>query len=918
MNKVEMGNGGSSFINLPEKIAAKKACINIKNNDQCCFLWSITACLHPASSHSDRVSSYPHPSTIFNCDGIDFPIKLKDIERFEMLNNVSVNVFSLQMVKNDDFIVVPSRICKSKIPQRHANLLLIQNIYNHIDDGKNAPIDAKIEYHYVYIKNLSRLVSKQLSKSKKNKFICDQCLNYFTTEEKLGKHIELCSNHEPCHIQFPEKSHVSFTNYRYKQRSPFVMYCDFESYLKPINDINLSCLKYQELKPISAGFFLKSSYEDIVPSYYESYTGVDCMEWFSNKLCEIADRLCKIINHVKPINSTGSHSRVVCHICEKTFKADDKIVMDHDHFTGVCRGWAHNSCNLNFKKSFIIPVVFHNLGGYDAHFLIKEIAKQGRVSLLPLNKEKYISFKKYDENTQIQFRFIDSLRFLNSSLENLASYLSLNQFIELKKQFFDYNDDAFKLLTKKGVFPYDYISSVDKLNDTCLPSIEKFYNKLNYEEISDEQYLHAQLIWSTFNCQSLKDYMMLYLKTDIMLLADVFEQFRNSCIKEYELDPIHFYTLPGYTFQCMLKTTKIKLEIIKDIDILLFIENGIRGGISQCSNRYSTANNKYMGPKFDVNEPEKYLLYLDVNNLYGWAMSQFLPYGGFKWTDTNIDITQIPDDAPEGYILEVDLEYPAEIHDKHKDLPFCAESRIPPGSKLPKLLTTLYHKKNYIVHYRTLKQALSHGLVLKKVHRVLQFKQSAWLKMYIDKNTHLRQTAKNNFEKNLFKLMVNAVYGKTIENVRKHREVKLVNKWYGRYGAMNLISSPFYKDRMIFGENLVAIELQKRLITIDKPIYVGMSVLDISKVCLYEFHYDYFQPNFKESILNYVDTDSLTYEVSNQNPYECIKRDCYTRFDTSDYPKGNPYGIPQVNKKVLGLMKDENNGKIMTDFVGLR
>ncbi|XP_045466137.1 uncharacterized protein LOC123674983 isoform X1 [Harmonia axyridis] len=647
------------------------------------------------------------------------------------------------------------------------------------------------------------------------------------------------------------------------------------------------------------------------------------MEWFSSKLAELTDTLYQKIKFVEPMNYSydddDCDDKTICHICRKKFTPDDIIVKDHDHFNGKYRGRAHNKCNLNYKKSFVIPVVFHNLGGYDAHFIIKELAKRGSVSLLPLNMEKYISFTKYDSETKIQLRFIDSFRFLNSSLENLASYLKLDQYTELKNQFSNLSVDNLKLLTRKGVFPYDYIDSIDKLCEPCLPSREKFYNQLNYDGISEEQYLHAQQVWSTFKCHTMKDYIMLYLKTDILLLADIFEQFRDSCIKEYELDPIHYYTLPGYTWDCMLKITNIELEIIKDIDMLLFIEDGIRGGISQCSNRLSHANNKYMGSKYNKQEKEKYLLYLDVNNLYGFAMSQFLPYGGFEWVETNFDILGIPDDAPEGYILEVDLEYPQHIHDLHKDLPFCAESRIPSGSKIkqPKLLTTLFPKKNYIVHYRNLKQALSHGLILKKIHRVLKFKQSAWLKVYIDKNTLLRQAACNDFEKNLFKLMNNAVFGKTIENIRKHRTIKLVNQWNGRYGAKNLIASPFFKCRTILDDDLVAIEIQNRLLIFDKPIYVGMSVLDISKICLYEFHYDYFLPTFKDCILNYVDTDSLTYEISNQDPYEQIRQDCPTRFDTSDYPPDNVYNIPRVNKKVLGLMKDENNGLIMTDFVGL-
>lgn len=916
INQAGISTGaGTSFIQLPTEIINKKACINVKNKDHLCFMWSLVAGLYPKSLHSDRTTSYPHPKTVFDYSDIDFPMHLRDITKFEQKNNISVNIYSLEKCKKHKFTVVPSRITLNKIPTRHFNLLLIQNEYfseNDIDERT----DADIQYHYVLIKSMSRLIASQVSRSKKIIFICDNCLNYFHSDEKLKEHEILCGTNKPCRVLFPAKSHIEFTNYRYKQECPFVIYGDVESYLKPItNETSTKTRKYQEHIPISIGFYLKSRYEQVVPSKYESYTGLDCMEWFSKKLREIADMLYGIIKNVQPMIIEDFEENNLCHICEKPLHQNDITVIDHDHFTGVIRGRTHQSCNLNFKKSFIIPLIFHNFSGYDAHFIIKELAKTGRIYLLPSNKEKYISFTKSDEETEIQFRFIDSLRFMDSSLEKLASYLSPQQFIELGKHF---PQSQLSLLKRKGVFPYDYFDSPEKLRENQLPPASAFYNKLTDKDISEEDYLHAQTVWNNFKMENFSDYVELYMKTDILLLADVFEQFRMSCLMEYKLDPAWYYTLPGFTWDCMLKHTQVKLELMKDIDMLLFVEKGIRGGISQCSGRYSKANNKYMKEEFNPEEDEKYLFYCDVNNLYGWAMSQYLPHGGFEWVDTNIDLTQIEDDSPIGYVAEVDLEYPEEIHDRHRDLPFCAENRAPPGAKLSKLLTTLHKKERYIIHYRNLKQALEHGLKLTKIHRILKFDQGPWLRTYIEKNTILRSKAKNDFEKNMFKLMNNAVFGKTMENIRKHRIVKIRSKWDGRYGVKNLVSSPTFKSYTVFGDDLVAIELSKNKIVFDKPVYIGMAILDISKVCLYEFHYDYILPNFIECKLNYMDTDGLIYEFRNQDPYEIIKRDCLQRFDTSDYAPDNSYGIPRVNKKVIGLMKDELNGSIMLEFIGLR
>ncbi|KYN23233.1 hypothetical protein ALC57_04350 [Trachymyrmex cornetzi] len=505
------------------------------------------------------------------------------------------------------------------------------------------------------------------------------------------------------------------------------------------------------------------------------------------------------------------------------------------------------------------------------------------------------------------------------ALDKLASYLDKDKLKIVCSEFSTLSDEKFELLTRKGVFPYEYVDCVEKFQDTRLPPRESFYSSLTGDTVSESDYAHAVNVWQRFSIRTLGEYSDLYLKTDVLLLADIFENFRESCVVSYGLDPANYYTLPGFTWDAMLKHTRVRFELLTDIDMVMFIERGIRGGLSQCSNRYAQANNKYMR-SYNSSKPSTYLMYYDVNNLYGWAMCQPLPYAEFRWIKdvVNFDASAIVPDSPTGYILEVDLEYPQHLHDQHIDLPFCPTRDKPPGKREDKLLATLYDKQRYIIHYRNMQQCTRHGLRVTKIHRVLQFAQFPWLREYIQLNTNFRTRAKNDFEKNLYKLMNNAVFGKTMENVRKHVDVKLITKWDGRYGAGAMIAKPNFHSRSVFAENLIAVGLRKLEVKFNKPIYVGMCILDISKVCLYEFHHEYILPLFRDKCkIMYTDTDSLIYRIECDDAYECMKRDI-ARFDTSDYPADNAYGMSLANKKVPGLMKDENNGMIMTEFVGLR
>ena len=345
--------------------------------------------------------------------------------------------------------------------------------------------------------------------------------------------------------------------------------------------------------------------------------------------------------------------------------------------------------------------------------------------------------------------------------------------------------------------------------------------------------------------------------------------------------------------------------------MLLMVEKGIRVGVSMISNRYGKANNKYMGNRFVGSELSKYIAYLDANNLYGWAMSKPLPTHGFEWMKkSELETWEL-----HSCILEVDLEYPKSLHDLHNDYPLAPE-RIE-VNKIKKLIPSLGDKKKYILHYENLEQYLSSGLKLTRIHRGIKFKESQWLKKYIDLNTELRTAATSEFEKNFFKPMNNSVFGKTMENIRNRVDIKLV---HDKKRAEKLSAKPNFNHCNIFSEDLVAIHMKKTELKFNIPVYLGMCILDLIKTLMYDFHYNYIKRKYGgRAKLLFTDTDSLMYEIETEDFYKDISADVKDRFDTSDYPPDHPSGIPSgFNKKVLGTFKDEVGGDIIDEFVGLR
>ena len=930
---------GSSYIKLPQELRnSAKGLINMKNKDNECFRWCHIRHLNLQDKDPQRIKK-TDKQYIEKLDysSIEFPVTVKQINKIEKQNNICINLFGYEEKQK-----FPIYISKEKY-QDHMELLLIT-------EGENK--------HYVLIKDFNKFMFSQ-TKHEHKKYFCMYCLQCFSREDVLTEHKNNCIliNGKQA-INMPEKGDkVFFKNYHKQLPVPFVIYADFEAITEKIQGCLPNSEKsyteaYQKHTDCGYGYKVVCCYDDKYSKPVQIHRGKNAVHKFMENMLEEVDWCKSIIkkHFNKPLEMTEENEidfqkATKCHICDQQYIDKDIRVKDHCHITGEFRGSAHQDCNLKLRikpATIKIPVLFHNLRGYDSHFIMQQIGeiakkhtyknKRGEechmnINCIPNNMEKYMAFMLGNHLV-----FLDSFQFMSSSLDNLTKNLPDDAFKYTKQEF---KKEQFNLMKQKGIYPYDYMDSFNKFNETKLPNKQDFYSILNNEHISDEQYMLAQNVWNTFNLKTMGDYHDLYLKSDIVLLADVFENFRKTCLQYYKLDPCHYFSSPGLSWDAMLKMTNIKLELMNDIDMFQFIEKGLRGGTAYIANRFGEANNKYM-KTYNEKLPSKYIMYLDANNLYGWAMSQYLPTGNFKWLSQKrikkTNLGKYTENSDKGLILEVDLEYPQDLHNLHNDFPlgpekikvdknmlsdYCkqiADKFNISSGLVHKLIPTLNNKEKYVLHYRNLQLYLSLGLKLKKIHRVLQFDQSPWLKQYIDFNTQKRTLAKNSFEKDFFKLMNNSVFGKTMENIRKRVDVRLVTN---KEKLLKLTAKPTYVSSKIFNENLVAVHKIKETLTMNRPAFVGACILDLSKTLIYDFHYNYIKQKYdNKAKLLFTDTDSLTYEIETHDAYADFWQN-KDKFDNSDYNTNSTF-FNIDNKKVIGKFKDETAGIPITEFVGLR
>ena len=693
--------------------------------------------------------------------------------------------------------------------------------------------------------------------------------------------------------------------------------------------------------------------------------GEDAAEHFVRSLKQLEDDLTEILCQVEPMCMTDEDKIEYdqadkCYICLEPFETDSTTMgkcADHDHLNGEYVGAAHLICNLHRREVLRTVGFAHNFSGYDSHILMNALAEsphyKDKMDAIPLNSEK---FKMLKLGT---LTLLDSMAFLPASLDKLVENLvaSGHRFPITEQWLSETGSEEERLkkemVMRKGVYPYEYMTDMDKLQEG-LPPREAFYSRLYGKHISETDYKHVQRVWEIFKLKNLRDLTELYVLSDTYQLAEAIIDLRDRIYDEFKLDLCHYLSLPMMTKDIMLKTTGVQMALMHDVDMVFFIKNNIRGGLSYVNERHTLVGEDSdadsLNPRQEMfqrrenwerrieNDKENCVVYGDVNNLYGHAMRMSMPLNQYEWlTEDELNAfdpeTMVSDDSDTGYILEVTLEYPAELHLEHNSFPLAPEhveideTMLSPYAsnalqvltkkdkhKASKLSATLRTREEYTCHGLNLQLYLRHGMRLVKIHRGIKFHQSKFLKPYIDSCTAKRAAAKTKTGKDLQKLLANSLYGKLIESGSNRMDCRFVTS---KKAAILRNTDPRTQAHLIFHENLSVALMKKKYVKLNQSWAVGFTVLELSKYHMQRMFYEEIKPAFggRVSVL-LSDTDSWVMKLPAPNTDLALTRVRHL-MDFSNYPEGHPLRDDSV-KNQTGYLKNECPGTEIREVIGVR
>jgi hypothetical protein len=938
------GNAGGTYMPTPKKLLGTRWCVNVDSPDDRCFMWAILASQHCVANNPGRHQNYVGFIDEYDWSDVGFPATPDDIRMFEENNPrmPPIHVFEYDAEEPRRPFFNLSRMYLSiksaaDTVQQPIVLLCISKSEMKVNDSGESEVVRK--QHYVWCKYPHQLFRYREENAGR---YCWVHRREYASDEAYAQHLKDCDGMEMTQYCFPQKGAIlQFERYRHLTQCPIVYYCDIE------------CIQPEgEHIPCMFGVFVKSLNESLIPSSYMCFSGANCLQDGLKEMFAHAKRARDLLGSTAYGIIAAAAQRdprfdyeviegAPCCVCERpldvitTAKGVRKTRYRHcvNIASGEYIGRAHQKCCVDWQR-VQFPAYHHNGRGYDHHHIIVELFKQRRSLdfVIAQNMEKLTCMDSGP------LRFVDSLQHLACSLERAVGDLSASAgfTFDILAEHNRAPRSVLAKLCQKQPFPYEWFTSWESLQHEGMVE-PRYFRSCLHPSASDEEiekdHAWALDIYTQCDHRTMQEFMALYLETDVLLLAEVMEWYRaDSMSRNGGLDPAWYITAPSLALDEVLLHSKEKIELLHEEqeDMFNMILGGIRGGIVQAVLR-------------DVSTTkDAEVRYFDANSLYPWAMQQALPVGEFVWHTISLEeLLSVPDDAEYGYFAEIDCTTHAAMHDYFDDLPPCphkAEARPSPAAMSygvdiggdfgnDKLIVDFSPKTDYCVHYRLLKVWMKHRMLHTiTIKRALRFRQKPFVKGFIDMNVRVRAEAKGRpGVQNNCKRKMNSVFGKWMENVFKREAIAFMsNIETVEGGFLAAASKPNLKMWNTFGEGadqFTGFAYYAENVVLNKPIFIGAAVLDISKALMYDAFYT-LKGEIPTVKLVYMDTDSLVLQIPTGGTNADVQL-AKTRFgsmiDSSGLPDSSPLKeVGRGRDKIPGFFKDELGGQSISRFICLR
>ena len=863
-----------------------------------------------------------------------------ELSTIEEKNNVRIFIYVIDKIPNE----------KPGKEERHEIIVARTSPQK---EGDFIPLIMINGEHTALITHFDNFIGrvKRENRNSEAKFYCPNCLWGMKTKVELRRHIKNdCFSTTTIEMP-PPGSIKKFKAHNKTHLTRYISFVDFET-IQPHREDNNRARDHKAIMYnyviVDRNGKIESTKQGSGPSCVPDFLSTIKRDW---KM--IRDREVK-----HPISMTRKtlqqfKDAEVCATCERTFKSNKDKHRHHDHSKDRDNylGALCLLCNIACKDSISrLTVIAHNGLSFDIMLILKESLKETKFSILPKTTNHFHEVKIDDD-----LRFIDSRNFLNGSLSTLAKTHIESKFdVPITKNllnFYKVPEEAHELLLKgKGVLPYSYLTSMEKLREKHLPKRKSFTNDLTSEKLPQDTYEICKEIWEKAKCETMMDYASIYLICDVGLLADVMINFRLKMHQYLGLDAFQYTSLPSVALDGLLKHSNVELDLLSDIHLYSLFEKNLRGGLSAAMKTRTKANNRFC-KNFDPKLPTNYILYLDFNSLYGTIMAQFkLPIGDFKRLNEDQiedifgDVTQdsskllgVDTHGERGFVLLVDTSVPPQVARETDTFPLSiarmkiSEDMLSDYNKTylkshnrrhikncEKLVASHLPQKGMFLHLSLLQELVQHGLKVDVIHEIYSFKQENFTREFVMRNILQRSLAMTELEKNLMKLLTNSLFGKFMQNPAKYSDKLEIE--FDEYQIQKHLCSPFFKRIFQITDEKVGCVLAREKTNMNSPMYIGFCILDLAKTLMYRFYYSVLKKIYGGNVsLLYTDTDSMVLDIKCDDVYKDMEeiQDLNEWIDTSNFPETHPL-YDEGRKGKLGLLKSETGSVAIEEAICLK